>query len=133
MIPIPVVTALLLRDERVLMCQRRSDKPYPFYWEFPGGKVETGESLLEALKRELKEELLIDITEAEPWFEDIMTYSNAITYHVTFFLVKDFHGEPVNTEFHTIGWFSSPELDFLQQLSGNLNILEKIATEGLPR
>jgi hypothetical protein len=61
-----------------------------------------------------------------------MTYSNGITYHVTFFLVREFEGEPTNTEFNAIGWFTAPELDFIQQLSGNLNILEKIAAEGIP-
>ena len=114
------------------MCQRRTDKSYPLHWEFPGGKVEAGETLMQALQRELLEELVITITDAEQWFEDVMTYSNGLTYHVTFFLVRKFEGELINTEFNEIGWFTAPELDFIQQLSGNLNILEKIAEEGLP-
>ncbi len=132
MIPIEVATALIIRDSTVLMCQRREDKLYPLFWEFPGGKLEAGETPLQALQRELMEELMITVFDAEEWFEDTMTYSNGLTYHVTFFLVRNFEGEIVNTEFNAIGWFSAPELDFIQQLSGNLNILEKIAEEGLP-
>jgi 8-oxo-dGTP diphosphatase len=132
MIPIPVVTGLIVKDGKILMCQRREDKLYPLHWEFPGGKVEAGESLVQALERELTEELAITITDAESWFEDTMTYSNGLTYHVTFFLIREYEGEPKNMEFNEIGWFTAPELDFIQQLSGNLNILEKIAAEGLP-
>lgn len=132
MTPIPVVTGLLIKNDKVLMCQRREDKLYPLHWEFPGGKVEAGETLLQALQRELMEELAITVSDAETWFEDTMTYSNGLTYDVTFFLVRDFEGELVNTEFNALGWFTAPELDFIQQLSGNLNILEKIAEEGLP-
>lgn len=132
MTSIPVVTALIIKDNKVLMCQRRADKSYPLHWEFPGGKVESGETLLRALQRELQEELVISISEAEQWFEDTMTYSNGLTYHVTFFHVRVFQGDLVNTEFNEIGWFTAAELDFIQQLSGNLNILEKIAEEGLP-
>ncbi|MDP4219765.1 MAG: NUDIX domain-containing protein [Bacteroidota bacterium] len=129
-----VVTGLLIRDGTILMCLRRTDKPfYPLHWEFPGGKVESGESLVQALERELREELLISLTTATPWFDDIMTYSNGMTYHVTFFLVRDFQGEPVNTEFADIKWFAPEELRSLQHLSGNANILQKILSEGIPK
>ncbi len=132
MTPIPVATALIIKDRKVLMCQRRENKLYPLYWEFPGGKLEQGETPFQALQRELSEELVITVSEAEEWFEDTMTYSNALTYHVTFFLVRDFEGVLVNTEFNSVNWFRAEDLDFIQQLPGNLNILEKIAAEGLP-
>ena len=52
---IPVATGLILRDGAVLMCQRSSRKIYPLHWEFPGGKIEAGESGPQALRRELRE------------------------------------------------------------------------------
>jgi hypothetical protein len=56
-----------------------------------------------------------------------------MTYHVTFFLVRNFLGDPINTEFEQIGWFSLEELDTLQHLSGNANVLRKITEEGFPK
>lgn len=52
-----VVAAVIEQNSRILVCQRRRDKPFPLKWEFPGGKVEPGESLEAALERELAEEL----------------------------------------------------------------------------
>ena len=57
-----VVAALILQDSRILICQRRRDDSHALQWEFPGGKVEPGESHSEALKRELREELGIEAT-----------------------------------------------------------------------
>ncbi|MEI8134391.1 MAG: NUDIX domain-containing protein [bacterium] len=133
--PTQVVTGVIVRDGKVLMCRRSRTKRYPLHWEFPGGKVEANESLLEALQRELREELVIEVRNAKVWFADEMTYvteTNSITYHVTFFHVSNFEGIPQNTEFEEIGWFGVDELRDLQHLSGNSNILRKIREEGLP-
>ncbi len=56
-----VVAAIIVRESRVLICQRRRDKAFPLKWEFPGGKVESGESLKDALTREILEELGVGI------------------------------------------------------------------------
>lgn len=114
------------------MCERRKNKIYALHWEFPGGKVEAGETLVEALRRELLEELRVDAYEPREFFEDTMTYSNGITYHVTFFIVSQITGEPVNTEFNSIGWFSANELSALLHLSGNSQIIDRLVTEGIP-
>jgi 8-oxo-dGTP diphosphatase len=132
MTPVEVVTALLVGDGKVLMCERHKKKLYPLHWEFPGGKVEAGESLVEALIREVREELQVDCNVIREYFDDVMTYSNGITYHVTFYIVPDYSGELVNTEFNSIGWFSVEELRELQHLSGNSNILNRLYTEGIP-
>src|SRR5438309_2120944 len=115
--PIQVVTGLLIKDDKILMCQRHRDKIYPFHWEFPGGKVEDGETLFHALQRELQEELNISIETAKQWFEDIMTYEMQKTYHVTFFVINNFSGELVNIEFEEIRWFSLKQLEDIQHLS----------------
>lgn len=57
-----VVAAVIQLDSRILICQRRRDMQFPLKWEFPGGKVEPGESLQAALVRELREELGVDAT-----------------------------------------------------------------------
>jgi 8-oxo-dGTP diphosphatase len=57
-----VVAALITRNSKLLVCQRKRNDTHPLQWEFPGGKVEPGESLAEALTRELREELGVSAT-----------------------------------------------------------------------
>jgi len=130
--PIAVVVGLLLRNGSVLMCQRRETKIYPLHWEFPGGKVEPNESNLDALHRELREELAIEAQDGEPWFEELATYSNGFTYAITYYLVRNFAGEPENLEFNDLKWVDSNTLDTLLHLSGNARILLKLKEEGIP-
>ncbi|MBX7208643.1 MAG: (deoxy)nucleoside triphosphate pyrophosphohydrolase [Verrucomicrobiaceae bacterium] len=59
--PVPVVCALIIRDERVLIAQRPAGKHLALKWEFPGGKIEPGENPADALKREIREELGCEI------------------------------------------------------------------------
>ena len=73
-----VAVAIFLRpDGTFLLSSRPEGKPYPGYWEFPGGKLEPGESVYDALVRELIEELNVTITRATPWFTFIMRYTHA--------------------------------------------------------
>jgi 8-oxo-dGTP diphosphatase len=129
---IPVVVGLLLRDGAVMMCQRPTSKIYPLHWEFPGGKVESGEGLEEALKRELREELDIQSEVADRWFEEIATYDNGLTYAITYFLVRKFSPEPQNLEFKDIRWFTNETLPDALHLTGNARILERMYAEGIP-
>ena len=70
-----VVAALILRDSKILVCQRRHDDSRPLQWEFPGGKVEPGETPQEALARELREELGIEATIGRELFRTHHRYS----------------------------------------------------------
>lgn len=129
---IKVVTALIVRNGAILMCQRHRDKYLGLHWEFPGGKVEPNESFEQALIREVKEELHVDITSHREYYQDVMSYSNGHTYDVTFYIVDSFEGEPVNTEFEAIQWVIPQSLPTLQHLSGNANIIAKLLKEGFP-
>lgn len=131
--PIPVVVGLLLEGGCVLMGERRPEKVYPLHWEFPGGKLEAGESEIVALRRELLEELAIEIEHAEPWFREVARYSNGMTYDIGYYLVRSWQGEIQNQEFHAIRWVSNETLGTLLHLSGNKNILDRLAREGIPK
>ncbi len=72
------VGVLIQPDGAFLLTSRPSGKVYDGYWEFPGGKLEAGESVLQALTRELHEELGIVVREAQPWREQLVDYPHAL-------------------------------------------------------
>jgi 8-oxo-dGTP diphosphatase len=86
------VAVLQKADGSFLLSSRPEGKPYAGYWEFPGGKLEAGESVEQALKRELAEELGIQITQAQPWFSYIMRYTHA-TVRLHTWRVREWQGE----------------------------------------
>ncbi len=129
---IEVVCALMLKDGGVLMGERKPHKVYPLHWEFPGGKIEAGETPECALARELKEELGIEATVAEEWMREAAKYSNGMIYDVRYFLVRQWVGEITNLEFNQLSWVSEEILPTLTHLSGNANILARLSREGIP-
>ena len=131
--PTPVAVGLIVQDGHVLMGERRPEKIYPLHWEFPGGKLEPTEDALQALQRELREELAIDVLDAEEWHNEVASYSNGMTYDITYFVVRDWSGEPHNHEFHRVEWISDEMLPTLLHLSGNENVLDRLIREGIPR
>ncbi len=131
--PIAVAVGLLLEHGCVLMGERRAEKIYPLHWEFPGGKLEPGETRAQALRRELKEELGIEILQAEEWFSETATYSNGVTYDIAYFLVRSWDGALENREFERVRWVSQQELPTLLHLSGNKRILDRLLSEGIPQ
>jgi 8-oxo-dGTP diphosphatase len=112
-----VVAALILRGQEVLICQRRPDQPMALKWEFPGGKVENGESAEEALRRELDEELGITADIGDRIAHTRHTYRSGSTIDLQFFAVRHFAREMTNRIFHDLRWCPLPELtryDFLE-------------------
>lgn len=105
--PIDVAVGILMKENGdVLMAQRPAGKPYEGYWEFPGGKIEAGETCEEALKREFMEELGITIQTAEPWCGVEYIYPHAhVRLH--FFISKKWKGEPESREGQAFGWQGS--------------------------
>ena len=102
--PIDVAVGILMKQNGdVLLGQRPAGKPYPGYWEFPGGKVEADESVFEALKREFVEELGIEIVSAQPWCGVEYVYPHAhVRLH--FFISHDWRGEPQSLEGQAFSW-----------------------------
>lgn len=91
-----VAAALILRPgeagDEVLVCQRKPDQPMALKWEFPGGKIEAGESAEQALKRELNEELGIDAEIGRPLIRIRHNYRNGGAVDLQFFVVRSFAG-----------------------------------------
>jgi 8-oxo-dGTP diphosphatase len=102
---VEVVAAVIYDPERtrVLLAERPPGKAYAGYWEFPGGKVEPGESLQQALKRELHEELGIEVALAHPWLTREFVYPHAAV-RLNFFRVVAWHGEPHGREGQRFAW-----------------------------
>lgn len=120
-----VVAGILWRKEQILVAQRPEGKNYAGYWELPGGKVEQGESLQDALARELEEELGITITSPTFYYKAAHDYGNfPITLH--FFHVTHFIGEPCPLEGQTLRWISLEETNDLPFLEADKPLLQKL-------
>ncbi|WP_211445133.1 NUDIX domain-containing protein [Collimonas humicola] len=106
-LPVNVAVGILMKPNGdVLLGQRPEGKPMAGYWEFPGGKVEPGESIFDALRRELLEELGIEIHAAEPWCGIEHQYAHAhVRLH--FYISRDWSGEPQSLEGQAFSWQGS--------------------------
>jgi len=113
---IDVAVGVLLRpDGTVLLGNRPADKPWPGWWELPGGKLEPGESVLQALCRELKEEIDITVTEATPWITYVHKYPTT-TVRLAFCRVTGWTGEPRGLEGQALRWAPIDQAHEIPQL-----------------
>jgi 8-oxo-dGTP diphosphatase len=111
-----VAAGLMLRGDEVLICQRRPDQPMALQWEFPGGKIEPGESPEEALARELNEELGIEAKIGARVTHIRHNYRHGGAVDLQFFAVYEFRGEIENRIFKDVRWVKLedlPNYDFL--------------------
>ncbi|KVE39725.1 NUDIX domain-containing protein [Burkholderia sp. TSV86] len=121
------VGVLVQPDGRYLLAQRLPGKPYEGYWEFPGGKLEAGESVEEALARELHEELGIVVTDCHRWHTLEHDYPHAYV-RLYFCKVTDWTGEPHSREGQAFVWQRLP-VDVAPLLPAALPVLELLAQE----
>jgi mutator protein MutT len=125
---IDVVAGLIIRESRILVCQRPPGGNFPLKWEFPGGKVEEGETFEEALRRELREELGIEVQAATELFTHQHTYQGVIKIRLKFFKVHSFKGAVKNLVFYKIDWIAINQLAGLDFLEADLPLINKLTT-----
>jgi len=121
-----VVAAVIEREGRVLICQRKGGR-HALKWEFPGGKVERGETPQVALERELREELAIEARIGEEIHRHNVRYGNGPLIFLMFFRVTDFSGEPVNLQFVRIVWEERSKLPDYDFLEGDVEFVRRLA------
>jgi 8-oxo-dGTP diphosphatase len=139
-----VVAALIVQDGKIVICQRTRHQTMPLKWEFPGGKIEPGEKLEEALRRELDEELGIraaigrkvaafqhdygdgSSTPPTPRRARAGQRGNSVELH--FFLVETFEGEVQNRIFREVRWVELAELRHYDFLEADISLVRDIAS-----
>jgi len=114
-----VAVGVLQKGGKILVCQRKKGSRYGLKWEFPGGKLEPGETILECLKRELFEELSISVRDIDRVQIQSTFYEDGGMFEVAYCFVSQFTGEARNNAFEEIRWVTIPELGALDNLKGN--------------
>jgi 8-oxo-dGTP diphosphatase len=131
-----VVAAIMVRNSRLLICQRRRDKAFPLKWEFPGGKVEAGESLTEALAREILEELGVRIEIGREVERVRHRYAELSTpIEIAFYFAKiagDVVAFNASNAFEKVVWVTAAELSGYEFLAANAALVARIADGSLP-
>jgi 8-oxo-dGTP diphosphatase len=131
--PVEVAVGVLIERDaqgtegRFLLTSRPAGKVYEGYWEFPGGKLEPGESVEQALRRELHEELGINIGQAHPWQVEVMEYPHA-KVRLHFCKVYDWTGELTMREAQRMAWQRLP-VEVVPVLPGTVPVLIWLAQE----
>ncbi len=124
-----VVAAVLRRNREILACRRRADQNHPGKWEFPGGKVEPGETPAQALQRELAEELNIDALIGAEITRYEYAYPGLAPIRLVFFEVESYQGTPSFSQFSDARWATPAELPALDFLDGDIDFVRKLASE----
>ena len=120
-----VAVGVIYQHESIFLTKRAADAHQGGKWEFPGGKVEAEETVAQALFRELKEEIAIEVLACQPLIEIKHDYvDKSVLLEV--FLVDNFSGEPETQEGLEQGWFSLSELDILDFPEANKAIVERL-------
>lgn len=125
---IQVAAGIILRDKQVLIARRHAHQHQGERWEFPGGKLEAGESALDALKRELCEEIAIDVVAAESFMTADYAYPDKhVQLH--FFKVTRFKRMPVHQENQVMRWVPIVELVDYPFPDANQSVVQAVLAE----
>ena len=122
---IHVAVGVIKRDDKIFVAKRHNAQHQGGKWEFPGGKIEQDETVTQALIRELKEEVGINVQSSQPFLEIKHDYPDK-SVHLDIHLVEDFSGEPAHLEGQTTLWLSINELNGYDFPQANQVIIEKL-------
>jgi 8-oxo-dGTP diphosphatase len=136
-----VVAALIVRNNKILICQRTRHQTMPLKWEFPGGKIELGEKPEQALRRELEEELGIRATIGRKVATVRHDYSKPVasnsqparpvetpaSVELHFYLVQEFTGEIENRIFRDVRWVGKAEMPGYDFLEADVGLVRDLA------
>lgn len=123
-----VVAGILINhDKSILLAQRSAEKSFPSQWEFPGGKIEEGENSESALRRELFEELNIEVDKMK-LFDSVIHEYELFRANIEFFLVKEWSGNLLNKEGQNLLWKKLNDLRGLKILDADVPVISKLIT-----
>lgn len=122
-----VVAALIVKDGKILVCQRTRHQTMPLKWEFPGGKIEEGEQPRDAMRRELEEELGIDARIGDEVSRIRHEYPNGAAVELRFFVVREYAGELENRIFRDMQWAHPQDLPAYDFLEADLQLVRELA------
>ena len=130
-VAVAIIERTVHGEHQVLFAQRPAGKAYAGYWEFPGGKIEAGESVIDALIREIDEELGLHIKTATLWRTECFSYEHAHV-ELNFCRTSDWSNEPHGREGQAFAW-QSPDAIALAPLLPALHAVESGVLSGLRR
>jgi 8-oxo-dGTP diphosphatase len=122
-----VAAALIIRDSQILIGQRRPDQVMALKWEFPGGKIEPGETPQQALARELHEEIGIQAVIGPPITRIRHNYRHGGAVDLQFFAVREFTGEIQNQVYNEVRWVQLGDLPGYDFLAADLGLIRDLA------
>ncbi len=128
---VKVTAALIYNDGKLLIAKRKLSGKLPGKWEFPGGKLETGETPEDCLRRELKEELHIDTAIGDYFGESIYTYDHG-TVQLMAYWVRWIGGHLTLSDHDEVQWVSVEELKSYDFAPADILFVEKLKTAALP-
>ena len=120
-----VVAALIWDNDKFMICQRPAHKARGLLWEFVGGKVEPGETKVQALIRECREELAITLLVGEIFMDVVHEYPD-LTVHLTLFNATSAEGEPQKLEHNDIQWITPSEIPKYDFCPADEEILDRL-------
>jgi len=125
---VQVVAAIIEHEGRILICRRTAEQSHPLQWEFPGGKVEPGESAAQALARELEEELGIRGAAGQEITRHEYTYAGKDPIRLIFIRVTEFSGEPENLIFEEMRWETPQRLAGFDFVEGDIEFIRGLSS-----